>query len=330
MRREEFEWLERQVQKLKNVMDALHDFDLSEYESYEVHPWTPLKLICLMWWLSIYTHIIPNYFRNYWYIDLFSGPGLNFVRETRDYLPGSPILACNSYKPFTQYIFIEKNRQRYESLKRILSRLNLSNCRIYNEDCYAVISNLHINADHSFIFADCEKPSDIRWGTIEKLLRHKSDLIVVFHTESVNRVLGRARKSGKSDTLTEMLGDDSWRNAESGSEVLDIFMKKLRSYREFVKSIKIRGSYRRIVKSRGGRYSRIVRYSYDVILACRKGRTRDYTNAWIELGEKMTYLRHRDAELVLRILKGEIRALDEFERRMQGTRRIQRTLTDFA
>jgi len=26
MRREEFEWLERQVQKLKNVMDALHDF----------------------------------------------------------------------------------------------------------------------------------------------------------------------------------------------------------------------------------------------------------------------------------------------------------------
>ena len=44
----------------------------------------------------------------------------------------------------------------------------------------------------------------------------------------------------------------------------------------------------------------------------------------------MTYLRHRDAEIVLRILKGEIRALDEFERRMQGKQRIQRTLTDFA
>ena len=161
-------------------------------------------------------------------------------------------------------------------------------------------------------------------------LQFRMTIIVVFHTESVNRVLGRARKCEKSDTLTEMLGDDSWRNAESGREVLNIFMKKLRSYREFVKSIKIRGSYRRIVKSRGGRYSRIVRYSYDVILACRKGKTRDYTNAWIELGEKMTYLRHRDAEIVLRILKGEIRALNEFERRVQGTRRIQRTLTDFA
>jgi len=155
-------------------------------------------------------------------------------------------------------------------------------------------------------------------------------IIVVFHTESVNRDLPNARKRGESAYLTEMLGDDSWRNAESGSEVLDIFMKKLRSYKEFVKFIKIRGSYRKIVKSSGRRHSRIVRYSYDVILACRRGRTRDYTNAWIELGEKMTYLRHKDAELVLRMLKGEIRALDEFERRMQGTRRIQRTLTDFA
>ena len=311
MRREEFEWLERQVRKLKNVMDALHDFDLSEYESYEVHPWTPLKLICLMWWLSIYTHIIPNYFRNYWYIDLFSGPGLNFVRETGDYLPGSPILACNSYKPFTQYIFIEENRQRCKSLKRILSHLNFNNYKIYCRDCHTVISNLHINADHSFIFADCERPSHIKWETIEKLLSKPSDMLIVFHTNSAYRELEAARRTRRdSRVLTEMFGDDSWRRASDGEELLDMFSNKLQSSFKrinFTHPIKIKG-----------------RYSYHIILACRKSKgKRDYTDAWIELGEKMTNLSDKHAKIALKICQGQAK-LEDFREFFR-----QRTLENF-
>jgi len=66
------------------------------------------------------------------------------------------------------------------------------------------------------------------------------------------------------------------------------------------------------------------RYSYHIILACRKSKgKRDYTDAWIELGEKMTDLRDKHVEIALKICQGQAK-LEDFREFFR-----QRTLENF-
>lgn len=85
---------------------------------YRAHRWTPLKLIFLMFWVQVYTRIIPKYFSNFYYIDLLAGPGINFIQETNDYVMGSPLIAVKTaYKPFTRHFFFEINKKGRKALR---------------------------------------------------------------------------------------------------------------------------------------------------------------------------------------------------------------------
>jgi hypothetical protein len=128
---------------------------------------------------------------------------------------------------------------------------------------------------------------------MKKLLDKRGDLIIVFQTQSLRRTLGRAKKGyGDQEKMTCFLGNRSWKECKNDDELLESYINKLRSKRDYVKPIKLRG-----------------KYELDIILACRSG---PYTSAWDSLQRRLRHVTNKDAELALRMLKGEVTALTDF------------------
>ena len=300
-----FEWLKGKIAKLKEFTNRLVE---ASGMHYAAHTWTALKLIALMWWVDVYTRIIPKYRRAYWYVDLLAGSGTNYIKETGDIIVGSPFIAYFfAHESFKRYVFMEKDRKRASALMRRASCIGIPDLvDVCIGDCNELITRIGLDrADHVLAFIDCEG-LDVAWDTVAYLLRKPSwsDVIIVFQTQALQRTLGRALK-GRSDerTLTRFMGDKRWQDARNADELLQLYMNRLREFRDYVESIRVRGEY-----------------SLDIILACRQG---DYTSAWDYLRRKFNYITSRDAELALRICKGELRALNEF------FPDLQRKLTDF-
>ena len=304
-----FEWLKGKIAKLKEFTDRLVE---ASGVHYEAHTWTALKLIALMWWVDVYTRIIPKYRRAYWYVDLLAGSGTNYIKETGDVIIGSPFIAYFfARESFKRYVFMEKDRNRASALMRRISHIGISDLTdVYVGDCNELITRINLdNADHILVFIDCEG-LDVAWDTVMRLLEKRSwsDIIIVFQTQALQRTLGRALKGFPDEkTLTKFMGDERWREAESIDELLQLYMNRLREFRGYVESIRVRGAY-----------------SLDIILACRPG---SYTSAWEYLKRKFSYITSYDAELALRICKGEFQALSEFFPDIQPD--IQPKLTDF-
>lgn len=255
-----FEWLKGKIAKLKEFTNRLVE---ASGVHYEAHTWTALKLIALMWWVDVYTLFIAYF----------------FARES-----------------FKRYVFIEMNRERASALMRRISHIGISDLAdVYIGDCNELITRIGLDsADHILAFIDCEG-LDVAWGTVAHLLEKQSwsDIIIVFQTQALQRTLGRALK-GFPDrrTLTNFMGDERWREARSVDELLQLYMDRLREFRGYVESIRVRGAY-----------------SLDIILACRPG---SYTSAWGYLKRKFSHITSHDAELALRICRGEFQALNEF------------------
>jgi len=295
------EWLMRQMSYLKVFTNELCK---PSNIHYEVHEWTPLKLIAFSYWLGLYTRIMLNQrkkgrFKNIWYLDLLAGPGTNYVKTGAkgEVIAGSPFIAYHFAKDlFTKYVFIEADKERKEALERRVSVLKIPNVDIYHGDCNEVIDRLDLSsADHYLAFIDCEGV-DIRWSpTMLKLLKNPGDLLITFQTKELTRTLGRASKGYKdAKVLTDFIGDDRWRKAKTGEELLFLYMDRLKEYRTYVNSIKIECK----------------KFRYDLVLACKMG---PYVETWEYLKNRLERFRDKHVRVVLEIMSGKCRTLDEFE-----------------
>jgi len=290
-RREIVDWLKAKLRELTELKVVEKLCQVSNIH-YKAHTWTSLKLLALAYWVSIYTKIISKRYSNYWYLDLLAGPGTDLISETGDVIVGSPFIAhFFAQRPFSRYIFIELDGSRFRALKARVEALGIR-ASVYPADCNDVVRALKLNADHMLIFVDCEG-LEVHWNTIDRLLQRPSDLLLLFQTQELNRSLGRGKQGlGDEKRLTSFMGDESWREAEGAEEFLAMYMEKLRGYRKYVEGIKIRG-----------------RLQYDLVLACKPG---PYTRAWVYLKNRLERVADKDVELVLRLLRGEVKVLDEF------------------
>lgn len=109
-----------------------------------VGPWAREKLECLGKYLNAYTTILSkqSWCKGFVYVDAFAGAGKAQLRqyetnqienplldvagyigeeetETEMYIHGSPRVALNIKRPFTEYIFIEKSSKRVSELEEI-------------------------------------------------------------------------------------------------------------------------------------------------------------------------------------------------------------------
>ena len=298
-------WLSEKLEKIsmgEYIRQIEDNFDKEEL--YKAHTWTPLKLIALMYWLTVYSRIVPKRFSNCWYIDLLASSGANVITETGDIILGSPLLSyLVPYEPFKHHIFVELDSQKQKTLDRMLKHFGLSDYDILKGDCNKKVRDIPFSdIDHYFCFIDCEG-LDVKMSTLKYLLRYRGDVLLVFQTSSVNRVFGKAKRGGYNmRALDDFCGGDWWQSCSDIEDLLNKYISSVkqktdssRGFENFVDHVRIKG--------KGGGFI------YEVILICRKG---DYIRAWLDLKKKLEALEDEDVKIALKICKGELRMLDEF------------------
>ena len=197
-----------------------------ENQPMDVGPWVQEKLGCLRKYLNAYTTILSKqrWLEGYFYVDAFAGPGTLKIRreqaddptqelllETSDhaaqdtgkaeYISGSPRVALDLEKPFTDYIFIEIDGKRLNQLKQLKKRYQSPYRRIHlrETDCNSYLRKLLDKTQwthwRGVIFLD-PFGMQVPWETIVEIGKTKA--IEVFINFPVGMAIQRLlKKSGQ-------------------------------------------------------------------------------------------------------------------------------------
>lgn len=200
--------------------------------------WTQDKLHILSLYLNAYTTALKNQPFRLIYLDAFAGegswhPGSAYDTDYDDFRKlheGSPRIALDiTDKPFDKLIFIEKDPQRCESLRKLHSEFPRRCIEILNEDANVALpvfcENLRTH-DRSVVFLD-PFATEVSWTTVEKLAStQKVDCWKLFPLGAIARMM--PKRSEPSEELADQLdrifgGREHWQDLYSTSSQLSFF-----------------------------------------------------------------------------------------------------------
>jgi len=197
--------------------------------------WTEQKLNMVRQYLSAYTQIMSKQPFDFAYIDAFAGTGYREAkakqahaiplfpelaqRDPQKLLDGSASIALRIQPPFTKYIFIEKEQQRFEQLQKLRAEFAglASRISLVNEDCNAYLQdrckNYNWKKHRAVLFLD-PFGMQVQWETMKAIAATKAiDLWILFPLGiAVNRLL---KKNGDIEEswcsrLDLMFGTHDW------------------------------------------------------------------------------------------------------------------------
>lgn len=165
-----------------------------------------------------------------YYIDLFTGPGKCITRETEEEIDGSPLLALNAPYPFAGYFFVDLNKTVLDTLsQRCKNHQYYNRIKFIHGDCN-IVANSIINSiptrSLSLAFID---PTGLhfRFPTLQKLAQRKVDLIINFpEGMAIKRNIKKFLEESHSP-LDDVIGDNGWRQFETGKEIIEYYRNKL-------------------------------------------------------------------------------------------------------
>lgn len=192
--------------------DGLPVRDAGSWTEQKVHFWSR--------YLDIATNALtknPQLPGGLVYLDLFAGPGVCQLRETRQRFPGSVIVAAHQTKPFTHLIACELDDANADALE---SRLALSSMakrsHVLRGDCNELIDNLcSLIPDRSLTLAFIDPEGlHAQFNTIRKLTAKRSvDLLILFaDSYDIVRNVRKYYSKQEHSKLDAVLGEGSnWR-----------------------------------------------------------------------------------------------------------------------
>lgn len=194
--------------------------------------------------LTYYAHLFATGMKNSWksrvYLELFSGPGKCFIRDTAEEDSGSPLKVIEH--EFTKFIFTEKSVPAAEALAdRLDSFTNSSSSEIWCGDCAEAIKQIHIpDRSLTFAFIDPTGIAHAPFALIETLRKKtRCDLLInVQHGMGIKmNVHQYTPDAGEESALTQFLGNDSWKKLARHNAkeffigVLDLYKQQLEKLR---------------------------------------------------------------------------------------------------
>jgi len=147
-----------------------------------------------LYYLKSYCDIFSTGMKNIWthriYIDLFSGPGICISEDTKVEQYGSPLISLSCKTPFTDYYFIDEDKDFIETL-RYRTQDYKANITFINKDCnYAIdelLGQLPNKNAISFTFIDPYN-FEVEFDSVKKLTEDRHmDLLLTFHIGSLKR-----------------------------------------------------------------------------------------------------------------------------------------------
>ncbi len=225
----EFLWLKEKLENIRVGDNETLSKDCEE-EVYEIGGWTALKLIALLAYSYTYTTIITKYFRNIYYIDVFSGPGIVKIKNSEHKVLGSSLLIPMIYKEkFNKIILSDITKKKVVCLKKNLD-MKLKEKKLDDKyEINAYDANVAIQKisreiketrdSHYLAFLDPEG-MELEWDSLSDLLSIKGDVIINFTS-----MIGRAYKN--DEKMTTFFGSDEWRKCNTYEDYLELYMRRI-------------------------------------------------------------------------------------------------------
>lgn len=167
-----------------------------------------------------------------WWVELFAGPGQLYVKETGDFVPGSPIEAMRIRRPFDGYVFADLSEPCAESLRHRIGsdpRAHVFCGDANGADLLDSIARLVPRNALVVLYGD-QEGLDLQWDTVKYFIdryRHL-DLLLNLPTSGVVRALaaGYDKKAaamlGHAEPHQILLGSES-----KGASVSDWYRRRL-------------------------------------------------------------------------------------------------------
>ena len=195
-------------------------------------PWTQQKLRILSLYLDAYTTAMKNQPFRLIYVDAFAGegswrPGSAYTTDYDDFRElhkGSPRIALGiTDKPFDRLIFIEKDSQRFELLRKLHEEFPRRDIEVLNEDAEialpAFCQSLRVE-ERAVVFLD-PFATEVSWAMVEGMAKtQKIDCWILFPLSAIARMM--PRRSEPSAELSNQLdrifgGRELWQDLYSTS-----------------------------------------------------------------------------------------------------------------
>lgn len=215
--------------------------------------WSLKKEVALHLYIPSYYNIIKNHFRNWYYFDPFCGSGLfEFTKHSilkGEKFPGSPIIALAHKEkyPFHQYLLSDKSKNNTNALNSRIKKLYNLDIDIETFDFTSSIKSVeHIDDrtgyDSCLAVIDPVGYAVIPWADMERLLKIKTcDLFIVVMTNDLHRNLSAALNPEQNDDkgLTNFLGNDSWKNCETGDDIVKKYRQQISNFGRYTEIINV-------------------------------------------------------------------------------------------
>ena len=272
--KENLEWLDKKLNILRmNEHKGLLNRLIGKHDLInEFGMWTPLKLVCLSYFVGPYVRIINSLKSSkknlkIYYFDIFAGTGINKIKDRETYFAGSPILtidcATSTMQYFDEMYFSDLDEEKIFALSNRLEELEQNKDYSWIQGrYYTIIGDANIalqkyakmlknNMPAQFLAFIDPYRSEVKLTNLRKLLAFEyGDLIYTLQAKSIARIVGKAIKQDqlteeKIKELEDFLGcpKSSWKEKglDTRENVKNYYMKQIRLYRRYVLDIQIKG-----------------------------------------------------------------------------------------
>ena len=105
----------------------------------KIGEWSEIKLEIIKEYAHAFTTIMKNqsWCQGYAYIDAFSGLGVHILKKTGEFIKGSPLNALEIENPFTEYHYIDIDKEKAKVLSRLTR--DIPNIKIYEGDSNEIL-----------------------------------------------------------------------------------------------------------------------------------------------------------------------------------------------
>ena len=184
--------------------------------------WSEIKIEIVKDYASAYTKILSkkDWCKGYVYIDAFSGAGIHISKTTGEFIEGSPLNALNIIPPFTEYHFIDLDKEKIKLLEKIAKEN--PNVHLHNGDCNEILTEIIFSTltydtfKRALCFLD-PYGLHLKWESIKMAADLKTiDIFLNFPIMDMHRnVLFEDLSTADPEDIRRMnafWGDETWRD----------------------------------------------------------------------------------------------------------------------
>lgn len=184
----------------------------------QIRKWTCHKLECFADYIEDYTKRLKN--TGCCYLELYAGCGSCICKGSDCRIEDYELRVLKTKAKFSRYIFVVRNGQDAENLKRLTASYNSDNIEIItgncnNEKIIRQLFDLIPRSASSFAFIDPAGYRRVRWSTIELLAKHgvdwkgnKIELLIIFPLEMA--LLRNLARPECQKSIIRLYGNQQW------------------------------------------------------------------------------------------------------------------------